>query len=561
MATKPDIIMPILQTKQQAPMGGPELILENLWPEVADDQMNVPYTLHNPPGVTVDPRGNSEIHAAWGEAKVTGLFSQDGIFEGALYVFTEEGRLRVLGSDRNGTAFDQLVLGGSGGTMATNGTRATESAAIRGFVNWIEGNTAYTSDGVGGPNIQPVANLPDTVVDVAALSKRFFWIDGITDTVYYSDLGTTTHNPLNFFTAETLSDVGRSIYEHEANLYVSGTQTTEIYRTSPDYELPVAYTGITLPFGAPSPAAWADTMGRAFTIGQTAEGGRGIYLIQGGNFEKISPHWLDRRLELLDGSIYELPFPNAFGGTRVFGESRIDNCVGNAYTVEGHPTYELFVPGYRANGIDWPAFGIAYDVISQSWYMLTRESGIMTGETFPIELRFHAPFENKSYFADNFEVISEGQMSGPGLHRIGYFDRHALTYMGWYSQRRRWSIFQSQDRVFQTDSFTQQMNMVELNPLRNKHDNVLDPVPKAALQANGYGGLQYEISDDLGLTWRPDLPRKVLTIGYNRKYGYRATARRLGETRQPGRIYRFSFLYDCNIEVGPVFINRETLVS
>lgn len=546
MPTKPNIGMPVVQHSENTRVGGAELTLENMWAERAPDGLGVPYTLHNLP--QVDALGNMTANAGalGGTLGPTGMFSRDGIYNGSLLYFTYD----QLFFEAN--AFGANAAGAyapvAGVTFETNNSRSTEMASIRQFMVWIELTTAVAMDNAGNTNI--IANLPATMIDVASIGKQFYFIEEGTDTVYYTDLDTATHNPLNTFQGEVISDSNKSIYSHNNNLYIASSQTIEIHRPSGDFELPVSYTGTVFPFGAPSPAAWADTMGYCFTIGQDDTGARGIYKINGGTYEKISPHWLDRRLELLNGTFF--PGGNFVIQPTSLDVSSIERCVGNAYTVEGHSVYELYIPGATAGNIDFPPLTISYDASNDTWFKntYTTATNVDSVSTRP---RFHGTRADSAVpiILENLDNVA-GTLN-PTDGRAGVFRRQATAYFD-NLQQWRWCNFQGTERVFQVDDITQQMQITEA--ITNAGVTTIEPAPKA--NVNGaLGGVVYDYSDNLGLDFQA---QRALTTNFHAKTGHYVSNRRGGEVRQPGRIHRFGLFFAGNIEVGPMFINIGTLM-
>jgi len=546
MPTNPNIALPIIETNDETTLGGPELLRENLWPERGKPQTGAEYTLHNPPGV--DPISDmSALPGAAGPLNApTGVFSREGIFDDTTIIFTHD----QLFFEDNAFAAPNDNAGAlapvNGFSFQTNGSRSMEHASIRQFLSYIEDNRAIALDASGVP--APVANLPPTIIDVASIGKRFYWLDGGSDLVYFSDLDAATHNPLNFFSGEVISDQNASIYVHNNNLYISSSQITEIHRPVPDPNLPVAYTGTSLPFGAPCPASWADTLGLCFTIGQTENGARGVYRINGATYEKISPHWLDRRLEYLDGSAYP---ENSTLGVDLLDIAAINRCIGNAYTIEGHSVYELYIPGVSRGGVDFPPLSISYDATYRAWFLNT-VTDVATPPSISVRPRFHGVSAN-----DNRHLIVEVAANAAGDliaadGRYGNLQREAVNYFDQF-QPRRWCTFQPTDKVFQVDDVVQQMQfIIAQNPGTG---TVYVKAPKATV--NAAGGVIYDCSDDLGLTFQPE---RQITVNFHNKSGHYVSNRRGGEVRQPGRIHRMRVdLFAGNVEIGPMFINRGTL--
>lgn len=555
MAAKPDIPLPIIVTHDEKDLGGPLIVLENLWPEKGKPQTGVPYTIHNLPGVKQLFANTSAYPGSPGQSGPTGIFSRDGIYNGDTIFFTRDALIYGAPSGIGGLNLPGSISPVTGGAYETNDTASLEMADIRQFLAWVEGTTAVAMD--NGGNVAPIAGIPATVVDVASIAKRFYFADGADDTIHFCDLDTVNYNALNTFQGEVISDTNQSLYADDNNLYIGSSTRIEVHRPVPDPDLPMAYTGVSFPFGAPSPAAWAHTLGHVFTVGQTPQGARGIYKINGGTYEKISPHWLDRRLELLNETNYP---EGSVVGTNANDISSIKRVRANAYTIEGHSVYELYIPGVEIDDVDYPPLTISYDVTSQGWFKITRVisgSSAVSNNILSPGRRFHGVDSrfNRHLLAEVTQIdINNGVHALDG--RFGEVDRTELQYFG-EDRPFKWCTFQSTERVFEVEDFVQQLNMVEVDPAATTKDAQFIKVPKASV--NGYSadaGALYDYSDDLGVTFQS--PRTV-TFNFHNKSGHYLASRRGGEVRQPGRIYRWHLNYPCNIQIGPMFINIETL--
>ena len=484
---------------QEGYLEKPQIECQNLWPE-AIPGAGIPYGLFNPPGVRLvqtsdDMFGvqNEEIH---------GLANQDGVFSGDAFIFHESQgvfRTNFPGSQGPGgflqsnfnTAFD---IAGQISTEGFSEFGHVPSAFIRGFMTWVSNYTAYVYDGA---TTTAVANLPATVMDTAALGKRLLWSDVINDQVYYSDLATGNFNPLNFFTAENQSDRLRAIHVHGDNLYLAGEKTIEIWRPSPDFELPFAYTGVALPYGTLGYGTWAD-IGTFCAFAGATEDGYGIYQISGASVQKISPNWIDRLFIDMNN------------------RQHIE-CYAQAWAMEGHTCYEIHFPVHELT--------LVYDVGSKQWWRF-HDNDVANG----YGPRFVTNFYGRHYVAR--------KNSGTGGD-IGRVRRDELRYFESVPQRV-WSVFQPSERRDNTVDIVQQLQVTDETQTR------IAPT------------LSYSHSDDMGRTFGN---ARNITVHNDRRFGQKAAVRRLGELRQPGRVHRFEANTAANYEIGPMFTNMEVLLN
>jgi hypothetical protein len=365
-----------------------------------------------------------------------------------------------------------------------------------------------------------VAGLPNSVGDVCSLAKRFVWIDIFTDQAYYSDLGTANFNALNFFTAETISDKLNCCFAHSNRLYLAGDLVTEIYIPSNNFNLPFSYSGVALPIGSRSPASWASVESFVGMVGSTNES-LGVYQVSGGSYQKISPTWLDRRLNLLS-------------------ESKRREISATAYVVEGHMTYELHIPGENTTR-ELP-FSLAYDVTFGAWYTISDPLADTT------RFQYHVDGFSRRWVTQLNTTIIVARAAGD----VGAVTREVTAYFG-NEQVRRWSAFQGFPRKGEGDDIVAQMQFTTPPQFFQSKGQNAD---KASIAAAG--GVLYSVSDNLGVSFSP--PRTV-TVNRHNKFGHYVSVRRLGEVGMPGRVHRFECTQPFNVQVGPLFVDTGVLQS
>ena len=539
MAFKPQTLMPVVGSEKDIDFGGPGLLLRNLWVE-NEPFLNAPYTLKNPPGIIAD-----DDSVPFG---ISGMFQQNGVLNDQIF-YASTGAGGVLYEGNGNTP-----VAGSAGTVETEANLETRFAGIRDFVSWVAGGSAFTYDGTV---VTAVAGLPNTILDVTALGKRFVWADNTDDTVYVSDLAAGTYSG-TFFTAESLSDQLSAVQAHANRLYLMGTNSIEVHAVSPDFELPFAWTGITLPFGCLGKESVATTGAHMFMV-SGIDDGFGVYHFANGTPQQIAPNWLRRWIERAMQNIVDTNSVN-------FGGDLLDVVIhGTAFTLEGHPIYELYVPPVRLEGgtspvdinttVQQPGLRLWYDVSTGFWLDMTPETDFNTDDSY--QQRYSA--QRISDVTVGSIMISKGSATNEGgvlTTNLGRFDREAITVFDTVPQRQ-WCYYEPGDRISeQLDVETAMRIMQYDNTLGLKAEQYWVDMPKA--DVNAAGGVLYEYSDNLGVDFEA---QRQLTVNYHARRGHTVIARGGKEKRHFGRIHRFSTTIEANLKIGPSMINQQLYVG
>lgn len=514
------MINPLLFTQDEEYNSLPDAAFWNMIAEV--DKATGQAVLIDLPGTEADLIAN-----ATGE--LFGMYARDGLFNGELFYVDQDGLKR---QGLNTAAAPALIHANAAPAFAGE---TVQFANIRGFLCYIDstGDDAFVYD--GATTIQ-VAGLPD-VQDVAAMSHRFIWIDAVTDQVYYSDLNAGTFTATNFFTAEVISDRLQSVYTHGGNLYLGGTEIIEIYRPSTNYLQPFSYTGTFIPIGALGPAAWADS-GKFCAFVGVGEDGYGVYQLSGASVQMISSEAINRTIE-------------RFVGDNVNLRKRVQL---SAYNLWGHTILELTIPEGE--------YVYYYDAGTGAW------------------ARFVDP---------TVEQL--------GLNRAGYGPRHHVTWQGrhWIGRRdaldmqptkqihndntetwpqyfgrnleRRWSYWLGTPARAKIDKITQQITymlyrntpVMAENPFDADRGELMVPGANDAQHVAGetdmldmfHSGRQRSASGDASF--------RTATVHLDPRHGHKAEFRRCGEVRQPGRLVTMRSKANAYHQVGPIFVNSQTL--
>ncbi|MEC7290260.1 MAG: hypothetical protein VXW22_09255, partial [Pseudomonadota bacterium] len=384
-----------------------------------------------------------------------------------------------------------------------------------------------------------VTAAPHVASDVVAFGNRFFTIDTTTDQIQFSVLGTTDFvSPgSGFFTAEQRTDQNRAIHVHNGNMYIAGVESTEIWVSSPDADLPVAYSGATIPVGCSGPGGIAST-GRFMAMVGSGADGYGVYAVSGASVEKISEPWIDRILQ------------------HSAGANQAQTILAQCYNIDGHDMLEIYV---RQHGGAVVIAGqhqgtqnghiFTYDWHAQSWSEFRDPS--WADQTFPDRRWF---FTLKADLGNEIltkAVVRQADASVGIIERDGdlsqYFGNTLEAII---------SYVEPTDRAVTQRELTLVAQFVD--PVVGTNANQ-DPdgtlVTAVDLAANG--GISYYVSDNLGHAYRG--PRAItINLPYDRD-GHSVKLRNNGQFRQPMRVHQFRLSQPYNWMIGPLMIDNQPL--
>ncbi|WP_299327640.1 packaged DNA stabilization protein [Parasphingopyxis sp.] len=250
-----------------------EIILENMLPE------RVP--TEDEPVALLSRRGLVEELEVTGVGEVEGVFSQDGTLGGDLFttvlgtLYRETTSLGAMGVTRVPS-----FAGGDDQIVATTGAR----------LKHYNGTTFST------PTFPDSAN----VVAVGYLDGRFLAVRENSDRVYYSAIGDgTSWDGADFIEAESEPDALRDIRILNGTAALLGSQTIEFFATTANASLPYqriqlrSYGQGLLNVNACDVVSIGARDSLAFVSADF-----GVYL----DTEKVSPPWLDRKIEDVAGA-------------------------------------------------------------------------------------------------------------------------------------------------------------------------------------------------------------------------------------------------------------------
>lgn len=530
---QPNILAPLIESRIEEELARPDVLLRNCLVEPGPEGGGVPYTVHPMPSV--------EQVASVGGVAAAGVFQEDGILGGKYYIFADQG------------LYEQTTIGAApvqvdNSLLTVSNLGYIQSAGIRnGFICYTSGypGALFSWDGA------TAATVGLNSIDVTSYGRRFFSIDLGTDQIQYSDLGTANFPAINFFTAEQRSDENRAIHANTEVLYIAGTKSTEIWRTSPDNDLPVSYTGVSLPFGASGPGGMSSSGENMVVVGG-AENGFGVWSVRGANYQKISPNWLDRRLE------------------RIAARGKSREIHTQCYTLEGHAIAEIYLPAQTAptaasSGVPQGGFEgliLTFDFTTGAWAEVYQPDNVKVQTWLP-DRRFHftAPLGG-----GGTTFIGQGFVHQNDT-KIGVVTRHVSDNVpGRYLSGLMDYRISYWEPAIRTNTQVEATLPVQFVQPAQSTDPLVDArgtLPDAATIAAAIAGnpayfMQYWVSDNLGMDYRG--PRDV-TVNYSARTGHYVKTRRGGEVRQPGRIHQFRFALPYNFSIGPLMVNTEPLIG
>jgi hypothetical protein len=388
-------------------------------PEARLVNMFVEETPHGPAADARLPRPGLKAALSLGGGPIRGLFSQPGVFDGALFVVS--GATAYLS---NGTAIGTL-----------GGDDNVRFAATGGQLVAVAGGKAYLYEGAGFSAITD-SDLPE-VCDVVAASGRFVYAVAGSDRFYWSEIGDAANiDGLSFATAEGAADPNLGIVALGDELYLMGAATTEFWYGAGDADLP-----------------FQRSAGRQFSRGCAA---RDAVAVIDNAVVFVGDDRIVYRAEETPRRI------STFGiEERLKRCTAIGDALGQSVTVEGHAFYVLSIPGEGSFAFDvatgqwaeWQSFGrqlfrsrcalmrggVAYLGDSESGTVWTLEPGVFQDGPDPMTFLASAftPMPGGQLRCDN--LVLQGAR-GVGLPAgQGALPQVEMRYSD--DQGRTWSIW------------------------------------------------------------------------------------------------------------------------
>lgn len=291
----------------------------NLIPEIQPKDARSPLLLYGSPGMV-----------AWATCETTGgplrgqrLMGNSlwAVIGATVYVITSTGIV---------TALAGTVSGSGPVTMAGNGSQVAICAAPAGYIA-----TTSTLTQITDPDFPGVSSVTE-------MDGYFIWTDAESGQFFISDLlNGLSYDALDFATAEGApDDLVRGFADHR-ELWLFGTQTTEIWVNTGDATFPFArQEGTFLEKGCAAPYSVAAGDNTIFWLSSD----KIIYRAVGYAPQRISTHAIERAIENM---------------------AAISDAEGWFYTQDGHSFYVLTFPTERQTFV--------YDAATKLWH--ERKSG------------------------------------------------------------------------------------------------------------------------------------------------------------------------------------------
>jgi hypothetical protein len=288
-------------------MGLPQARLVNMFVEE---------TPHGPTADARFPRPGLQASYSVGTGPIRGMFSQPGVFGGALFIVSGQGMY--------------LADGTSLGTIP--GSDTVRFAASPEQVVAVGGGTAFLHEGAG---FNPITDtdLP-AVSDVARLAGRFVYAVAGSDRFYWSEINDAGNiDGLSFATAEGSADANLGVATLGDELNFFGASTVEVWFASGDPDAPFQKAlGRQYSRGCAARDSVAALDNALFFLGED----RIVYRAQQAPI-RISTFSLEERLKSC---------------------SAIGQVTALAISLEGHSFYLLNIPGQGS---------FAFDIASGQW--------------------------------------------------------------------------------------------------------------------------------------------------------------------------------------------------
>lgn len=307
----------------------PRILLQNCFYEAS------PANLEDQ--VAILPRPRMLQFATAGAGPITGLYRKGGVMATAL----NSGKILARSADQ---LFKVDQNTGAATLLGTvTGTQRMSAEGNPDVVVLTCGGTLYQTDGSSLSTVDMPAGFNAYAVDVL---NDYFLIASDNGQFFWSAIGGTTIDPLDYATAESQPDVLRTLKVIGDELWLLGRLSIEVWQPTGDLNLPFQRIG-----------------GRIFGIGITAIDtcqklnvngidticwvgtDRRVYQTNP-NPTRISPPWLDEKL----------------GKATITQADSALNPYAAAYSWNGHDFYILHIPGQGS---------YAYDLMTQQWDEVT----------------------------------------------------------------------------------------------------------------------------------------------------------------------------------------------
>ena len=276
------------------------------------------------------------------------------------------------------TTISTSVLGTSLVQFTDNGTHLFFIAdKIPYFMSF---STKIVSEASGGAYS---ASSSLTFLDSYILFSRDF-----SNQFYWTDLGSTTANPLNFATAESSPDKIIALISHNMEIFVFGEKTTEIWYNAGQTDITFARRGnAIIESGCLASNSIAKIGSTLIWLSSQSRGGIQVSMLNGYSAERVSTYPIEQFLSTLP--ITDLKLASAF-----------------SQQIDGHDLYILNVPNINETFV--------FDLTTGFWTTFTSSFGTNIG---PYKAIGSAFYEGQHYTGDadgNLYILDSNQYTDNG---------------------------------------------------------------------------------------------------------------------------------------------------
>jgi hypothetical protein len=466
----------------------------NLFPEAVPEGGKEPGFLNRAPGL--------RLVATVGTGPIRGMWSHSGY----LYVVSGTGFYQMT------SAYVATLKGTVTGTgpvsMADNGTQLFIACNPDGFIyNYTTDVFAQITD----PDFEGAVN-------VGYLDGYFVFNQPNSQTVWITSLlDGLSVDPLDFASAEGSPDGLVSLIVDHRELWLFGTDSTEVWYNSGEADFPLTrIQGAFNEIGCVAPYSVAKLDNGIFWLGADARGQGIVYRANGYTGQRVSTHAIEYAIQ-------------SYG--------TISDAIAYTYQQEGHAFYVLIFP---AAGKTW-----VYDVAVNSWH---ERAGFSLGEFVRHRSSCHAAYNNDPHVGDfengNIYTLDLAIYEDNGLPQKWLRSWRAIP-TGQNDLKR------TTQHALQIDcesgiglSGIEPLSVESYIPLTTETDTVLltESGTEILLADSGTQGVDPQVmlrfSDDGGHTWSNERWASMGRIG---QYSKRVIFRRLGmTTKLRDRVYEVS---------------------
>lgn len=248
------------------------------------------------------------------------------------------------------------------------------------YACFISDSTVYTLDMLNNKWEQYGAALLYPADDVVTLAQRFIFNRRDTGQIFWTDTLSTNIDALSFATAEANPDNVTALKSHNKQLWIFGEESTEIWYSTGDKDLPFApMQGTSINAGCLQTKTIQEFGGSLAWLSNTANGKAQVVITEGYQVQRISNHALEKEL-----SSYDLTDASAY-----------------VYQENGHSFYAINIPKAQKTWV--------FDGATGLWH----ERAIFKDGSFkrhPAE--YHAMYKGEHIFAHVDRLLLMGNCTG-----------------------------------------------------------------------------------------------------------------------------------------------------